>query len=98
MKSPFTQEQCDRLNEHQRNRQFHPFTCGSGNRRDAAHKAYRAEHGGDYGQLVATPAGWICPVPGCGYTQGWAHGCMVDPPTGRPPLAERNDNESSRNA
>jgi len=45
---------------------LHPYTCG-GNRCDEAHKAYAAEHGGDFGQLVAVEGGWLCPV--CGYTQ-----------------------------
>lgn len=76
IRAPFTQEQCDRLNEFQNSHPFHPFTCG-GNRMDDAHKAYQAEHGGDFGQLVATTDGWVCPVPGCGYRQGWAHGFMA---------------------
>lgn len=45
---------------------FHPYTCGN-NRHDAAHTKYQAEHGGDFGQLVAVEGGWICPV--CNYTQ-----------------------------
>lgn len=49
---------------------FHPYTCG-GNRMDDAHRKYEAEHGGDFGQMVAVeePDGtrWRCPV--CGYTQ-----------------------------
>lgn len=48
----------------------HPFTCG-GERGDEAHRAYADEHGGDLGQLVATPRGWVCPV--CDYRQTWAH-------------------------
>lgn len=46
----------------------HPYTCGN-NRHDEAHKKYQAEHGGDFGQLVAVENGWICPVPSCGYKQ-----------------------------
>lgn len=44
-----------------------PFTCGSGNRSDAAHTAYREKFGGDFGQLIAAPDCWKCPV--CDYTQ-----------------------------
>ena len=47
---------------------------------DDAHKAYKDEHGGDYGQLVATPNGWVCPVPGCDFTQDWAHAAMFMEP------------------
>ena len=47
---------------------FHPMTCG-GNRSDEAHVAYQKEHGGDFGELVSTPNGLMCPVPGCGYKQ-----------------------------
>lgn len=67
----FTPEQVEALNAQQQRHDLHPYTCG-GNRCDEAHKAYQAEHGGDYGQLVATTEGWICPVPGCGYRQSWA--------------------------
>lgn len=49
---------------------FHPMTCG-GNRGDEAHVAYQKEHGGDFGELVSTPNGLMCPVPGCGYKQNW---------------------------
>lgn len=45
----------------------HPYTCGN-DRMDEAHRAYQAEHGGDFGQLVAVEGGWKCPV--CDYTQG----------------------------
>ncbi len=72
---PFTPEQVRNLNSFQESGRFHPFTCG-GNRHDAAHTAYQEEHGGDFGQLVATETGWICPV--CGYRQDWAHGFMAD--------------------
>jgi rubrerythrin len=72
--APWTDEQVSALNRFQTERQFHPFTCG-GDRTDAAHRAYQAEHGGDFGQLVATKDGWVCPV--CGYRQQWAHGFMA---------------------
>lgn len=51
---------------------FHPLTCG-GNRHDDAHVAYQKEHGGDFGELVSTPKGLMCPVPGCGYKQNWTY-------------------------
>ena len=53
-------------NARQNDWRLHPYTCGN-NRTDAAHKAYQAEHGGDFGQLLAVEGGWLCPV--CGYTQ-----------------------------
>lgn len=74
----WTQEQVDALNSFQSSGKWHPFTCdggAGGDRCDAAHKAYQAEHGGDFGQLAATTDGWICPV--CGYKQDWAHGFMM---------------------
>lgn len=50
----------------------HPLTCG-GNRHDEAHVAYQKEHGGDFGELISTPKGLMCPVPGCGYKQNWQY-------------------------
>lgn len=44
---------------------FHPYTCGNRN---------KGEHpmvAGDYGVLIPTIYGWICPF--CDYTQDWAH-------------------------
>lgn len=73
---PFTKEQVKALNEFQNNEWHHPFTCG-GDRMDAAHRSYQAIHGGDFGQLVATEHGWVCPV--CGYTQSFAYGFMTIP-------------------
>jgi hypothetical protein len=70
IRAPWPQKTVDALNAFQDRGLLHPFTCG-GNRCDDAHKAYAAEHGGDYGQLVATPNGWKCPV--CDYRQDWAH-------------------------
>jgi len=52
--------------------QTHPLTCG-GNRGDTAHVAYQKEHGGDFGELISTPNGLMCPVPGCGYKQNWTY-------------------------
>lgn len=70
IKTPWTQEQCDRLNAFQKSRRFHPFTCGSGNRCDENHLDGE-------GVLVATPDGWKCPY--CDYTQEWAHSIMAEP-------------------
>ncbi len=75
-KAPWTEEEVANLNAFQESGRFHPFTCG-GARCDDAHKAYADEHGGDYGQLVATADGWKCPV--CDYRQDWAHPFMAKP-------------------
>ncbi|MEU7066925.1 hypothetical protein [Streptomyces sp. NPDC046161] len=61
--APWSPEQVDALNRFQQTGGMHPFTCG----RD--HDTHRT--------LVATPAGWTCPGPGCGYTQNWAHAFMA---------------------
>lgn len=75
IKAPFTPEQVEALNRSQREGEFHPFTCG-GDRGDAAHRKYAKENGDrDWGLLVATEKGWVCPV--CGYTQDSAHGFMA---------------------
>jgi hypothetical protein len=74
IESPWSSEEVEALNEWQQAGQFHPFTCGN-DRGDAAHLAYRAEHGGDLGQLVASASGWHCPA--CGYRQDWAHAFMA---------------------
>lgn len=75
---PWDAATVEALNRTQQNPAFHPFTCG-GNRSDQAHRDYARQHGArDHGVLVATPQGWRCPVPGCGYTQGWAHTFMVE--------------------
>lgn len=67
--APFTADQVDALNRWQRYGRVHPFTCGSGNRTDAAHQDGE-------GKLVATLSGWHCPY--CTYTQNWAHAFMVE--------------------
>jgi hypothetical protein len=81
VKTPWTEEQVDNLNRWQRCGRVHPFTC-AGDRADAAHKAYADEHGEDWGQLIATPTGWVCPV--CSYTQDWAHDFMLELPPDSP--------------
>jgi hypothetical protein len=45
---------------------------------DADHRAFQAEHGGDFGQLAAVQSGWVCPV--CAYRQDWAHDFMFEDP------------------
>lgn len=70
IRAPWTPDQVEALNRYQHLGHYHAYTCG-GDRSDAAHVTYQAEHGGDHGQLVATADGWICPV--CGYRQDWAH-------------------------
>ncbi len=75
--APFTDEQCAALNRWQASNFVHPFTCGSDNRSDEAHLAVH-KPGEDFGQLVATPAGWVCP--GCDYRQDWAFEEMLHEP------------------
>lgn len=62
----FSPNQVRNLEEFQRARVMHPFTCP--NRSDEAH------HGS--GELVATVRGWICQY--CDYTQDWAHDFMMN--------------------
>jgi hypothetical protein len=74
--APWTEDEVDKLNQYQRCSWVHPFTCG-GERGDWAHRQRALENYPleDYGQLVATPLGWVCPT--CGYTQTWAHDFML---------------------
>ena len=75
-KNTWDQETIEKLNDYQRNGHFHPYTCGSGNRGDEAHRKYADEYKDpDWGLLVATENGWKCPV--CDYTQDWYHGASV---------------------
>lgn len=67
VKAPWTSAQVRALNLYQAAGVFHPFTCG-GVRLDG--HACRET-------LVATEAGWDCPLL-CGYTQDWAHAFMAD--------------------
>jgi hypothetical protein len=79
IRAPWTQEQVDALNRYQREGRFHAFTCGCDDRCDAAHVAHAEKNDDrDYGLLVATKDGWVCPV--CGYTQNWAHAFMAAAP------------------
>jgi hypothetical protein len=75
VKAPWTEEQVRQLNAYQYDRRFHPFTCGSGNRRDVFHTAKILSNGfHDAGQLTATVNGWICAA--CDYTQDWTLAVM----------------------
>jgi hypothetical protein len=57
----WSREDVDRLNAHQRDGRFHPYTCPG-----------EHEHCHKQRNLIATPHGWVCE---CGeYKQGWAHG------------------------
>jgi hypothetical protein len=77
IRAPFTPEQVHALNAWQANDRVHGFTCGN-DRTDAAHVAYQLQHPDqDFGQLVATAEGWVCPV--CTYRQDWAHDFMAEP-------------------
>jgi hypothetical protein len=70
MKAPWTEEQVTKLNDFQKNRSYHPFTCG-GDRGDEAHRIHATINGEeDWGILIATKDGWVCPV--CDYKQDWA--------------------------
>lgn len=72
MKTSWTQEQVDALNQRQREGKFHPYTCGTvdcgeyvtaSNWRGQEHSVFfRSE-------LTATQKGWVCLK--CGYTQDW---------------------------
>jgi hypothetical protein len=62
-------EQVEALNDWQTQRLGHPFTCPD--RMDGTHP----ERFGDFGVLVATTDGWVCPD--CDYTQDWAWQAMV---------------------
>lgn len=69
IKSPFTQEQVDKLNNYQQSGKFHPYTCSKSFDECEVNKTPR-DHSKD-GILIATTSGWVCP---CGkYRQDWAH-------------------------
>ncbi len=79
MKAPWTPEQVAALNRWQQSDFIHPFTCGNRSR-----ETHQTITNGDFGVLVATANGWVCPD--CDYTQDWAHDCMLNEPID--PLAE----------
>lgn len=74
LNAPFSVQDVEILNNYQNSGMVHPFTCGK-----------RDDHVGD-DVLIATTNGWVCPHPGCDYTQNWAWSFMADPRT----LEERN--------
>lgn len=76
IRAPWTNAQVFALNLWQNNPAVHPFTCGN-DRGDAAHvhdASFTGKH--DFGILLATNEGWVCPV--CGYAQDWAHDFMMN--------------------
>lgn len=71
IKSPFTDEQVENLNRYQECEWVHAFTCCS----PTDIEDCKRKSGEDYGALIATNEGWICP---CGkYKQDWAHAGMA---------------------
>mgnify|MGYP003494633469 FL=1 len=64
--APFTADQIKALNVYQTLGFTHQqYTCGR--------RTYSCE-----GILVAEASGWRCAVPGCDYTQNWAHVLTAD--------------------
>ena len=59
-KAPWDATKVLELNKHQNNSKLHPYTCGM-------------DHGKEV-PLLATTNGWVCPEPGCHYTQDWCYG------------------------
>lgn len=70
---PWTPGQVASLNAYQMVGVFRPYTCR--NRGDADHPDIPPY---DRGTLVASTAGWQCPIRGCGYTQNWAFRWTAD--------------------
>jgi hypothetical protein len=80
--APWTEEQVKALNEYQADGHFHPYTCG---KRDTHpyqgsfviwHEDPEIDRkvvDVELDVLIATENGWLCPCPGCDYTQDWAH-------------------------
>ena len=71
-KKPWSQQHVDYLNQQQKRKDIHPYTCGGGNGPNP--KCERQQKPMDWtkeGKLIATTEGWICP---CGeYKQDWSH-------------------------
>lgn len=64
-KAPWTEEQVQKLIEHQDSSMFHPYTC---NRAFSECEVNEGDYEKD-GSLIPTIEGWICP---CGkYKQNW---------------------------
>lgn len=69
IKTPFTQEQVDKLNNYQKSGKFHPYTCSKSFEECEVNQMPK-DNSKD-GILTATESGWVCP---CGkYKQDWAH-------------------------
>lgn len=76
VRAPYGDDQVEAINRYQNAGMFHPLTCGN-NRGDLSHRAYAAEHKQfDWGILVATPEGMVCPV--CGYKQEGIPAVVLD--------------------
>lgn len=70
LKTPFTNDQVEKLNQYQEKGFFHPFTCCSA----GSEQKCQRRNGTGEGTLIATNEGWVCP---CGeYKQDWAHTFM----------------------
>lgn len=65
--APWTDQQVENLKDWQSSGYVHPYTCGQ--RNPETHTW--SEWGGDFGILIPTKTGWVCPD--CSYTQDWAH-------------------------
>ena len=85
--APFTEEEVKAINQWQTAGKFHPFTCcgqpytltaedvGTHTEYIGMVELHRDERCPDYGELVATTSGLVCP---CGkYTQDWVHDFMA---------------------
>lgn len=78
MNKNFNKENVDMLNERQRLKHFHPYTCDGHNIPECKRELAFAKRNDGFvvefsdeneGVLIATENGWICP---CGkYTQDW---------------------------
>lgn len=68
------------LNDYQVHGLGHPFTCGRGQ---------SGEHASGI-SLVATTAGWRCPVGSCVYVQRWAWKFMADKTMGEAVIGHDN--------
>ncbi len=67
IEAPFSQKVVETINNFQRLDNFHPLTCGSGNRKG---------HADGEGILVATKDGLICPF--CDYKQNWIPEIIIE--------------------